>query len=38
MRIVVNDIAASQSGALTVLKSFYEYVKEHDKEMVCFFA
>ena len=32
MRIIVNDIAASQSGALTVLKSFYEYVKEHDKE------
>lgn len=32
MRIIVNDIAASQSGALTVLKSFYEFVKEHDKE------
>lgn len=32
MRIVVNDLAASASGALSVLKSFYDYVKENDKE------
>lgn len=32
MRIIVNDIAASHGGAMTVLKSFYEYVKETDKE------
>lgn len=32
MKIVVNDIAASQTGALAVLKSFYEYVKNHDDE------
>ncbi len=32
MRIVVNDTAASYGGAMTVLKSFYDYVKEHDWE------
>ena len=32
MRIVVNDIAAEMGGALTVLKSFYEYVLNHDKD------
>ena len=32
MRIVVNDIAASKTGALSVLKDFYKYVLEHDKE------
>ena len=32
MKIVVNDIAASCGGALTILNSFYEYVKENDKE------
>lgn len=32
MRIVVNDIAASKSGALTVLKDFYNCVREHDTE------
>lgn len=32
MRIVVNDIAASTGGALTVLKEFYNCVKEHDRE------
>ena len=32
MRIVVNDIAASAGGALTVLESFYRYVREFDTE------
>lgn len=32
MRIVVNDIAASTGGALTVLKEFYTCVAEHDRE------
>lgn len=32
MRIIVNDIAAEMGGALTVLKSFYEYVLNHDKD------
>lgn len=32
MRIVVNDIAAEKGGALSVLKSFYNYVKDHDYE------
>lgn len=32
MRIVVNDIAASSGGALTVLKDFYNCVKENDTE------
>ena len=32
MRIVVNDIAASKGGALTVLKDFYSCVRENDKE------
>ena len=27
MRIVINDIAASSGGALTVLKSFYQHIK-----------
>lgn len=30
MKIVVNDIAACSAGALTVLKSFYQYIKEND--------
>ena len=29
MRIVVNDVAASIGGALSVLKNFFEYVYEH---------
>lgn len=29
MRIVVNDIAASTTGALSILKEFYNYVKEY---------
>lgn len=32
MRIVVNDIAASTGGALTVLKEFYNCVAEHGRE------
>lgn len=30
MRIVVNDIAASKTGALAILKDFYEYVKNNE--------
>ena len=33
MRIVVNDIAASTGGALTVLKEFYNCVAEHGREL-----
>lgn len=32
MRIVVNDIAASTGGAMTVLRDFYKCVCENDKE------
>lgn len=32
MRIVVNNIAASEGGAMTVLKDFYSCVCENDKE------
>lgn len=32
MRIVVNDIAASKGGALTILKDFYACVRENDTE------
>lgn len=32
MRIVVNDIAASHGGAMTVLKDFYSCVCNYDKE------
>ncbi len=32
MRIIVNNIAASQTGALTILKSFYDYVDRHGRE------
>lgn len=32
MTIVVNDIAASTGGAMTVLRDFYTYVCEHDHE------
>lgn len=32
MRIVVNDIAACEGGAMTVLRDFYNYVCENDKE------
>lgn len=30
MRIVVNDIAASCGGAITILKQFYNYIKTND--------
>lgn len=32
MRIVVDDIAASKTGALSVLRDFYNYILENDKE------
>ena len=32
MRIVVNDIAASTGGAMTVLRDFYNCVCDSDKE------
>ncbi len=32
MRIVVNDIAASYGGAMTILKGFYEYICKNDTE------
>lgn len=32
MKIVVNDIAASFGGALTILRQFYDYVRENDHE------
>ena len=32
MRIVINDIAASSSGALSILRDFYNYIVENDKE------
>lgn len=32
MRIIVNDIAASCGGAMSILRQFYEYIKENDKE------
>lgn len=32
MKIVVNDIAASTGGAMTVLRDFYTFVCEHDHE------
>lgn len=32
MRIVVNDLAASTGGALSILESLYRYVKTTDKE------
>jgi glycosyltransferase involved in cell wall biosynthesis len=32
MRIVVNDIAASVGGALTILESFHRYVRDFDQD------
>lgn len=32
MKIVVNDIAAEIGGAMTVLRSFYNYIAENDKK------
>lgn len=37
MRIVVNDIAANSGGVLTVLKDFYQFVKENDTENEWYF-
>lgn len=31
MKIIVNDIAATYGGGLSILKQFYNYVAEHDK-------
>lgn len=32
MRIVVNDIAATYGGGLTILQQFYRYIVEHDED------
>lgn len=32
MRIIINDIAAEKGGALTVLESFYNYIRNNDTE------
>lgn len=32
MRIIVNDIAASYGGALSILQQFYNFIKENDHE------
>ncbi|MCR5734319.1 MAG: hypothetical protein K6G22_06940 [Lachnospiraceae bacterium] len=32
MRIVVNDIAASKGGAMSVLKDFYGYLRDNEKD------
>ncbi len=32
MRIVVNDIAASRTGALSILKDLYRYIRDHETE------
>lgn len=32
MRILVNDIAASKTGALSILQDFYGYIRENDTE------
>ena len=32
MRIVVNDIAASTGGALSILRDFYSFIKSTDEE------
>ena len=31
MRIIVNNLVASERGAVSVLKSVYRYVRENDK-------
>lgn len=31
MRVLVIDVAASEGGALTILESFYKYIKDYDK-------
>ena len=37
MRIVVNDIAASSGGVLSVLKDFYQYVRDNDRDNEWYF-
>ena len=37
MRIVVNDIAASYGGAMSILRQFYAYVRDHDEQHEWFF-
>ena len=37
MRIVVNDIAADSGGVLSVLKDFYQYIRDNDTENEWFF-
>lgn len=37
MRIVVNDLAASQTGALAVVRSFYNFICENDRDNKWFF-
>lgn len=32
MKIVVNNIAASKGGAMSILKEFYDYIKHNDSE------
>lgn len=38
MRIVVDDIAASKTGALSVLRDFYNYIAENDKDNTWIFV
>lgn len=37
MKIVVNDIAASSGGVLSVLKDFYQYIRDNDRENEWYF-
>lgn len=37
MRVVVNDIAANSGGVLSVLKDFYQYVRDNDTENEWYF-
>lgn len=37
MKIVVNDIAASSGGVLSVLKDFYQYVRDNDRDNEWYF-
>ncbi len=38
MRIVVDDIAASKTGALSILRDFYNYIVENDKDNTWIFV
>lgn len=31
MRLIVNDIAATEGGALTVIKDFYSFIRDNDE-------